>query len=192
MHAAMPERPAGIVAYFNHKAATAKREPGRFDSIAGDFGYLYAAETELTVFAEVFLRGDTVTSPSTRVVPRRRLDGLRLSRLIVERPLSLVSLVGGEHLSRVVQDAWLTSCDEADYGITERYGRSIREWAPRASGLTWLSKRDNAHRAYVLFDDRITGGSVTGRLERNLDAPGDPYPVTMLARLSVSLEDPLP
>jgi len=175
---------------FNPRPATGKREPGRFDSIDGDFAYLYAGETRRTVFAEVFLRGETVLASTVRIVPRRRLENLRLSRLVTAGELELVLLIGAEALGRIGQDAWLTSCDEHDYPLTEEYARTIRRWAPWAAGLVWLAKRDNAHRSYVLFADRVMPTALSGEMKLELDGDGEAFTRGMLARLSVALEDP--
>jgi hypothetical protein len=172
------------------KPAAARRS-GRFDATDGDYGVLYLADDERTTLAEAFVRGDAVTG-SVRVVPRKRIQDTRLSPVIVRRDLSLVSLIGGPALGRIGQDAWLTSCDEDDYDVTQRYARAIRRWAPSAAGLVWLSKRDNLHRAYVLFSDRVPADALEDGAGRALDDLGDPYAKVMLARLSVDLEDPVP
>lgn len=164
---------------------------GRFDATDGDYGVLYAADDERTTFAEAFVRGDAVTG-SVRIVTRKRIEDTRISPVIVRQGLPLVSLIGGPALGRLGQDAWLTSCDEDDYDVTQRYARAIRRWAPWASGLVWLSKRDNLHRAYVLFSDRVPPDALEDGAGRALDDSGDPYAKVMLARLSVNLEDVVP
>ncbi len=174
---------------FNPVPASDKRESGRFDSIDGDYTYLYAGETRLTAFAETFLRGSTVMGSGVGALPRVRLASLRLSRIETTDELQLVSLVGGEALRRIGQDAWLTACDESDYPITRRWARAIRRWAPNAHGFVWLAKRDNRHRAYILFGDRRADTLVRGEERMALDTEeGELFATKMLARLSVSVE----
>ena len=177
---------------FNPVPAARKREPGRFDSADGSYASLYAGETRLTAFAEVFLRGETVLASSVRSVPRKKIEGLRLSKLTTGASISFVSLVGAEALGRLGQDSWLTSCDEIDYPITQRYAQSIRQWAPWAQGLVWLAKRDNAHLAYVLFNPPAAAGAIAGKVDRPLDGPGEAFTTNMLARLTVALANPSP
>ena len=169
-----------------------RKQHGRFDSPTDAYWALYAANDERTTFAEALLRGDTVTG-ATRSLPHKAIEGVVLSQVHVRSDLTIVSLVGGTHLSRVGQDAWLTSCDENDYAITQRYASSIRDWAPDdVAGMVWVSKRDNTRRAYVLFSDRVSAGELEDGASRPLDDPSDPYAKLMLARLSVSLEDLVP
>lgn len=94
-----------------------------------------------------------------------------LSRLRLDAELVLVDLRGAVGLGRVGQDAWLSACDEVDDPITQRWATALRQWAPGAAGLVWMSKRDNLHEAAVLFSDRVPTGALAGEVVRRLDSP---------------------
>lgn len=161
---------------FNSTGAEAKRaapdrygREGRFDCQRGEYGYLYAGETQGAAIAEAFLRGRAVANPAARLELRRTYRPYVLSRLVVAHDLALVELRGAEGLGRIGQDAWLTSCDEVDYSITMEWATAIRRWAPNAHGMIWRAKRDNDHFAVVLFGDRGAGSLIEGEVRRRFD-----------------------
>jgi RES domain. len=155
-------------------------EEGRFDCQVGEYGYLYLGETKKSAIAEAFLRGPVVKDPGARFMRRARTAGRVLSRMEFTADLPLVDLCGAAGLGRVGQDAWLSACDEPDYPITQRWASAIRRWAPGAAGLVWMSKRDNTHRAAVLFADRLSPMAIAGRPVRALD---DPLGLTMMSKV---------
>lgn len=190
--------PAGTVWWRIHGAASApvsfrdtgaeekRRDPathgeaGRFDCQVGDYGYLYLGETRKSAIAEAFLRGPVVKDPGARFMRRTRTVGRVLSRIELTADLPLIDLCGAAGLGRVGQDAWLTACDEPDYPITQQWASAIRRWAPDAAGLVWMSKRDNIHRAAVLFADRLSPTAIDGQPVRALDGP---LGLTMMSRV---------
>lgn len=155
-------------------------EEGRFDCQVGEYGYLYLGETKKSAIAEAFLRGPVVKDPGARFMRRARIAGRVLSRIKLTAELPLVDLCGAAGLGRVGQDAWLSACDEPEYPITQRWASAIRRWAPDAAGLMWMSKRDNIHRAVVMFADRLSPTAIAGRPVRALD---DPLGLTMMSKL---------
>lgn len=146
-------------------------EDGRFDCQAGEYGYISAAATKGATLAEAFLRGPVIANPAARFLRRAKLDGRVLSRLELTSDLSVVDLRGAPGLGRVGQDAWLTSCDEVDYPLTQEWATGIRRWAPGTAGILWMSKRDNVHEAIVLFDDAAPKASIEGHVYRALTSP---------------------
>ncbi len=163
---------------------------GRYDCQEGEYGYLYAGETQRSAVAEAFLRGPAVAHPAARFVLRSQLRPRILSRLVVTADLSLVDL-RGDGLARIGQDAWLTSCDEVDYPISQAWATAMRRWSPMANGFLWWSKRDNNHTALVLFDDRGTAGRLNGLVRRRFEAGRDlDFLVRILADLNVTVGAP--
>lgn len=161
---------------------------GRFDCQRGEYAYLYLAETRVAAFAEAFLRDDVVHDPGARFVRRDKVTHAALSRIELTGPLTLVDLRGAAGLTRVGQDAWLTSSEEADYPLTQRWAAAIRRWVPRADGLCWMAKRDNVHFAAMLFDDHDPGSRLRGEVVRRFSEPaGFAYAVKMLASLNVTV-----
>jgi RES domain len=130
---------------------------GRFDSIDGSYSYLYAGGTEEVAIAEALLRhmplADLVTG-TQRVVPAETIRRARLSSIEVLKPIEVVCLAG-PGLSAIGQDAWLTSCDAAEYIFTRSWAKAIRGWAPSAAGFVWRSRVDNDLQSFVFFGDRI-------------------------------------
>jgi hypothetical protein len=164
---------------------------GRFDCQAGEYGYLYAGQTKASTIAEAFLRGPVVRDPAARFLRRPSLDGRVLSRLRLTADIPLVDLCGAAGLGRVGQDAWLSACDEIDYPITQRWATALRDWAPRAAGLVWMSKRDNVHEAVVLFSDRVAADVLVGEVARRLDTPlGLSLMTKVLAAFNVTIAGP--
>jgi hypothetical protein len=89
-------------------------------------------------------------------MPAARLRGLALSELRTTRRATLLVL-HGPGLTRVGQDAWLTSCEALDYPVTRRWGEALRTFAPRAAGFEWRPRHDNDRLACVFFNDRAEG-----------------------------------
>lgn len=142
-------------AAFNPTAADNPFRGGRFDSSDGSYTYLYAGDDVATALAEAFLR----EVPADEIATRRRLPSVALvgrvmSRLRVEKPISLVSLSGADAYA-VGQDGWLTTADAKHYPHTRAWAAAIREWAPDAGGFVWRSRVDNNRYAYVFFGDRV-------------------------------------
>jgi hypothetical protein len=138
---------------FNTTPATNPQSGGRFDHTSVGEGFLYAGESLEVAVAEVLLR-DLPATPAPRIVPLRNIKGRAISRLRVERDISLVSL-RGKGLSQLGQDPWLTSCDAVDYPTTRAWAAAIRSWVPAAGGFAWRSRRYQEALAYVLYKTRV-------------------------------------
>ena len=142
---------------FNHRAANDPYQGGRFDSVDGEYGYLYAGQDADVAVAEVLLRD--VPPGQKRYLPCAAVRGRMLSEIVVGHPLDVVSLRGRD-LGHIGQDTWLTKSEAADYPFTRRWAKAIRGWAPRAAGFAWRARHDEDREAYVLFDDRTPPGSL--------------------------------
>lgn len=128
----------------------------RFDATEADrYPYFYAGLSEKTALAETLLRGLEPDDCGYRTVPRKEVSGRRLSGLTLIQDLNLVSLVSGEDLAAVGQDAWLVTVPGHDYPQTRDWAHWLRSQAMWAHGLIWDSLRDRGGLAVVLFGDRL-------------------------------------
>ena len=156
---------------FNPTVASSPFAGGRFDSTAGDeYAFLYAAEDDATAICETLLRDLPADDRGSRLLPRSRLAGLRISRLRTTCDLELVALRTGKDLAAVGQDTWLSTAPASEYSTTRRWATAIRGWAPWAAGLTWRSPREPEGFAYIFFADRCP----TGCFEEEDDLPFPP------------------
>jgi hypothetical protein len=161
--------------------------PGRFDSIPHDYAYLYAGATRKVTLAEAFIRNASA-NPATRFVLYASLRDALLTKLIVKNRLRL-AVLHGDGLSRVGQDAWLTSCDEGEYGRTQEWAAAIRRWAPDAQGFVWRSKQANDGMAYVFFGDRGAQDSFTISGDQQLGFGGGLSIATrLLAEMGIAVD----
>jgi len=140
---------------FNPTQADAHWGGGRFDATAEDsYSYLYAGEDSDCAVAEALLR-DLTLEPSGRfLLPRIVLRGRKISVISPRSELELLCLRSGRDLAAVCQDAWLTTSDSSDYGMTRRWAHKIRGWVPWAQGFVWHSRRDPEKLSYIFFEDR--------------------------------------
>lgn len=152
--------PAGTSVWRIHGAAFAAHQMnptqqkteldgGRFDSVDGDYSYLYFAGDPEGAMAERIFR-DLPLDGRPRWIPAVTWAGLLLSELIVTRDLDMASCHGAA-LAHLGQDLWLTTSDPAEYVTTRTWASAIRGWAPDAEGLTYRCRNDNDRLAAVLF-----------------------------------------
>jgi hypothetical protein len=134
---------------------------GRFDATDDDrYPYLYAGESLEAAIAEMLLRDLPCDSTGARHLPRRAIQGRRISTVITTTDLDLVSLRTAADLGAVCQDAWLTSCEPTCYAQSRFWAHWIRAHAPTAAGLVWMSHREPTRQAFVLFGDRTPGTAI--------------------------------
>jgi hypothetical protein len=144
---------------FNPNGADEHFGGGRFDSTPSDpYPFLYAASTDTTALAEVFLRGLPFDDRGARILPRKLLAGRRLSRVELIGEVTLLTLLSTLDLAAVGQDEWLVQAEAAAYGQTRHWAHWLRRQAPWAQGFIWQSKRNLPERAVVLFGDRCPPG----------------------------------
>jgi RES domain-containing protein len=127
----------------------------RFDSTDLDpYPFWYAALGETTAVAEVLLRDLHPDERGTRALTRRAVSDRKLSGLTLTRNLDLVSLIDGQDLAAVAQDAWLVTASAHEYAQTRAWAHWLRGQAPWAHGFIWSSLRDRGGMAIILFGDR--------------------------------------
>lgn len=131
---------------------------GRFDAPRGEYAHLYAGGDEEAAVLEVLLRHVALQARGPLQLAFGYVRGKDLTPLVAQRDLTLVRL-HGDGLTPLGQDAWLTSCDSQDFGLTRGWALAIRRWAPWAAGFVWRARRDNDRFAYVFFDDRVPRGT---------------------------------
>jgi hypothetical protein len=126
---------------------------GRFDSTDASYAYLYTGSDTIAAVAETLLR-DRPPSGAF-LVPRRRVQDKRLSRLRLIRALPVVVLHGAG-LTAIRQTAELTSSGAGDYASCRAWARALRVDAPLGCGFEWRPRHDNDRLAYVFFGDRCS------------------------------------
>ncbi|MGW0331101.1 RES family NAD+ phosphorylase [Streptomyces sp. NPDC003011] len=147
----------------------------RFDSTPNDrYAYLYAAPEPVTALVERLIRDMRFDGHGNRrILPRKEVEGKRLSQVRLARDVSLVSLRSMPDLNSVQQsDGWLVHSNPTEYAFTRRWGHWLRAEADWAQGFVWLSRLDLPHESLVLFDHGAESGlvEVTDEPPRDLDA----------------------
>ncbi len=159
---------------FNPVASHRYYGGGRFDSTADDsYSYVYAGEQVATAVAETLLRDLPVMDAGTRVLPRVRVRGRRISAIATTTKITLVDMRSAVGLAAVAQDPWLVWTDPSDYAQTRHWGHWIRSQVPTAQGYVWPSRREPPTMAFVLFGDRLPLGAITVAQEHP-DVPAGP------------------
>ncbi|MEW1863150.1 RES family NAD+ phosphorylase [Streptomyces sp. NBC_00669] len=143
---------------FNPKPAHCLYGGGRFDATSCDpYGYLYAGLSATAAVCETLLRSlpfDPAGGP--RLLPRRAVQGRRLSALRLTADLRVLPLVSAQDLAAVHQDTWLVHTEAQEYPYTRDWAHWLRrQTEPWAQGLVWASKREPADRSVMLFGDRV-------------------------------------
>lgn len=137
---------------FNPVVPRGRFDGGRFDSTRVVSPFLYASESVEAAVCEVLLR-QVPANASLRRIPRAALRDKRLATLRTRRALSVVDLRGAG-LSALGQDAWLTSCESAEYEMTRQWSDAILRWATEADGLIWRSRRNQELMSYIFYESR--------------------------------------
>jgi hypothetical protein len=128
----------------------------RFDATDADnFPFYYAAIDQATALAETLFRDLGHDDRGMRVLTGAALTGRQISGLTLTRDLELVSLISGEDLAAIAQDAWLVTASGPEYALTRGWGHWLRGQAKWAHGFIWDSLRDRGGPAMVLFGDRL-------------------------------------
>lgn len=122
---------------------------GRFDSLTGDYSYLYLGGSPEAAVAETICRDLPLDDPAARMVPRARIRDRILSAVVVTRSIRVV-VAHGAALAQLGQDPWLTKCTPRDYLLTRAWARSILSWAPESEGLVYRSRHNEDLRSWVL------------------------------------------
>lgn len=178
---------------FNPQPAHCLYGGGRFDATSCDpYGYLYAGLGPAAAVCETLLRSlpfDPTGRP--RALPRRAVEGRRLSVLRLAADVTVLPLVSARDLAAVHQDTWLVHAEAQEYPYTRDWAHWIRRHTgPWAQGLVWASKREPAERTVVLFGDRGPVGALRAQEEDTMDfdtAEGREWLDSVLRPYSVQL-----
>ena len=122
---------------------------GRFDSLDGDYSYLYVAGDLEGALAERVFR-DLPLDGRPRIVPKEAWQNTTASELVVTADISTIACHGAA-LAHLGQDHWLHDSDPRDYIRTRMWASAIRDWVPDADGLAYRCRNDNDRLAAVLF-----------------------------------------
>jgi len=134
---------------------------GRFDSHDGSYGSTYLGDSPDAAIAETVCR-DLPLVGAPRLVPRRALEGRRLSTVDVTRDLAILVL-HGPALTQVGATLAVTTCEADGYEVTRAWARSLRAWFPEVAGFRYRCRHDENRMAWVLFDDGSDADQVRAR-----------------------------
>ena len=176
----------------------------RFDATEADrYPFYYGALGQETALAETLFRDLHPDERGMRLLTGAALAGRQISGLTLTRDLELVSLISGEALGAIGQDAWLVNASGSEYPQTGAWGHWLRSQAKWAHGFIWNSLRDSGRPALVLFGDRLAA-AFGQDYERVLlhevpelavlldDKAGRDWLNGMLAKYRVAIESPPP
>jgi hypothetical protein len=131
---------------------------GRFhfftDASGGVVPVMYGASSEDGAFSETVFRDVPVQGP-VRVVRAKRLRGLSLVKLIPERELTLVELLGHGLKRLHVLPEHLTTTPATEYPRTVSWAQALHRTFSHIDGLIWMARQFNAAEACILFGDRV-------------------------------------
>jgi hypothetical protein len=111
---------------------------------------LYAAQGEISAVCETLLHD--IPHDGGLLLPTSYRDKIA-ARLITGRDLRLASFMGTGLRKLKVEARDLTDSDPTTYGDTVHWAAAAH--AAGFDGVSWMSKRCNTDRAYVLFGDRV-------------------------------------
>jgi hypothetical protein len=116
----------------------------RFDAPGGEYGICYFGDSPEVCVAETIVR-----QPTTRVVPRARLEERAVVRVPVVRELTLVR-VHGPGLVRLGIGAEVAHGDP--YGVCQSLALSFWNHPEAPDGIEYRSRWDNDRFCFALFD----------------------------------------
>jgi len=122
-----------------------KQALSRFDDPRREFGVLYAAASAEGAFVETCIRDER---PGGRCLSESFLEGRRLARISLPRPLRLVDLTG-RGLSWLGADGRLTT---GAYSASQRWSRAFWRHPDRPDGILYCSRFNLSLQCVALFD----------------------------------------
>ena len=103
---------------------------------------------------------DVPHTAGLKTFDKNKLAGQVHSTLRVQHAIQLVDLASVPLRKLGVTRKQLIDTEKAQYPATRQWARAIHRQCPRAQGLSWVSRQDDAARAVVLFGDRIPEDTV--------------------------------
>lgn len=146
---------------FRPRPAAGEAGVGRFGCTADErFPYVYAGLDDTTALTETLVREILFRKArEPRAIPRRVVQGMRLSALRLTADLRLARLLSTADLANGRQDEWLIQTEPEHFGLTRTWAADMRRSNRWAQGMIWLSKRDLPKAAVILYGDRcVTKG----------------------------------
>lgn len=148
---------------------------GRFDPLILSSGAiiptLYGSDTAEGAFSESIFRNVPVRppNPDDKMVSEKHLAGRLLSTISPLRDLTLIQLYGPS-LSRLrLYRREIIDCETDEYAQTRQWALALHHAVPKADGIIWVSRHNDASKAIVLFSDRV--------LPKDLSPIGTPLPL---------------
>lgn len=142
---------AGTIVFRSHSLAFGpvyfgNRQEYRFDCPDGNFGVLYAAETEFGAFSETFMR-----EPQIAMVSESDLTSRGVSTLRVTRSLRLLEVMGSG-LNALGVTSLITSSPQGQYAAPQSLSKWAYHHANGFDGIAFIARHDNQQVCYALFD----------------------------------------
>jgi hypothetical protein len=121
---------------------------------------MYAACQESTALAEVMLRSVPFQRKEHRILSYDAVSRRRLSPIVTQAELRLISVTSTRNLAAVCQDDWLIFSSPVDFPKTRAWTRWLRTLDPHAHGIIWTTRRDLPEKSLLLFGDRCVPGDI--------------------------------
>ncbi len=137
----------------------------RFDDPEGDYGVLYAGRDIQCAFIETF--GDSRGPTGDLEIARGDVAKSCIALIVILRRLHVVDL-SGPGSAQIQADARLTA--GGDYGLSQRWGRTIFEHPQRPDGVLYRARHDQNRLSLALFSrasDALTETLQGGLFEPN-------------------------
>lgn len=115
---------------------------------------LYLAETfDVSVMETVF--HDVPYASGFKSIAKSKLINLVHSRVTINVDLNLVDLTAKPLRKLGIKPEQIVTSEKIDYPFSRAVAKEIYIKNPEVQGIRWMSRQDNTHSAYVLFEDRV-------------------------------------
>ncbi|OYD60859.1 RES family NAD+ phosphorylase [Rhodococcus sp. OK302] len=158
---------------FNASGIRALGDPvqGRFEPIdTSHGGYLYVALSLAGAVAEGILRD--IPIPRSGIVRRTRLAGKTYTRMVLDRDITVASLLDGD-LRSLNLSGTLVGCDRGDYTWSRTTCHQILDADPGTDGVIYRCRNNPAELALMLLDRGVLDPAALGIAASN-DVLTDP------------------
>lgn len=148
----------------------------RFSPIKNEKGNitptLYGGSSRTCAMMETIFH-DIPHTPGTKNYDEAKLNSLLHSTVKLNTPLILVSLESISLHKLGVERKQLIDTEKDQYPQTRKWAEAFHQQCPDVQGMQWVSRQDDAAKAYVLFGDRI-GGDVLESIGDSKSLIGNP------------------